>query len=93
VVTRITKAREANQCQILVVGGPIERESMEMWQNAHVLTISDEESFGSRTGMVSLNVESGRTRFSLNLDLAQKAHIRFSAKLLQLAKVILRGQG
>ncbi len=92
VVTRITKAREANQCQILVVGGPIERESMEMWQSAHVLTISDEDSFGSHTGMVSLNVESGRTRFNLNLDLAQKAHIRFSAKLLQLAKVILRGQ-
>ncbi len=92
VVTRITKAREASQCQILVVGGTIERESMEMWQSAHVLTISDEDSFGLRTSMVSLNVESGRTRFKLNLDLAQKAHLRFSAKLLQLAKVVLRGQ-
>lgn len=93
VVTRITKARDASQCQILVVGGPIERESMEMWESLHILTISDEESFGLRTSMVSLNVESGRTRFNLNLDLAQKAHLRFSAKLLQLAKVILRGQG
>jgi hypothetical protein len=92
VVIRITKARDANQCQILVVGGAIERESMEMWESSHVLTISDEDSLGLHTSMVSLNVESGRTRFKLNLDLAQKAHIRFSAKLLQLAKVVLRGQ-
>ena len=93
VVTRITKAREGRQCQILVVGGAIERESMEMWQSSHVLTISDEDSFGLHTSMVSLNVESGRTRFKLNLDLAERAHLRFSAKLLQLAKVVLRGQG
>ena len=93
VVTRITKARDANQCQVLVVGGPIEPESLEMWESLHVLTISDEDSFGMRTSMVSLNVESGHARFNLNLDLAQRAHIRFSAKLLQLAKVILRGQG
>ena len=93
VVARITKAREASQCQILVVGGAIERESMEMWQDSHILTISDEDTFGLHTSMVSLNVASGRMRFELNLDLAQKAHIRFSAKLLQLAKVVLRGQG
>ena len=93
VVARITKAREANQCQILVVGGPIEHESMEMWESSHVLTISDEDTFGLHTSMVSLIVESGRTRFKLNLDLAQRAHLRFSAKLLQLAKVVVRGQG
>jgi len=90
-VARITKAREASGCQVLVVGGAIERESMEMWQNWHILTISDDESFGQRTAMVSLSIESGRTRFKLNLELAEKAHIRFSAKLLQLAGVVLRG--
>jgi hypothetical protein len=90
-VARITKAREASGCQILVVGGAIERESLEMWENWHVLTISDEDPFELRTSMVTLAIESGRTRFKLNLDLAERAHLRFSAKLLQLAAVVLRG--
>ena len=90
-VVRISKAREASVCQILVMGGAAERESLEMWQSWHVLTISDDESFGQRTAMVSLSIESGRTRFKLNLELAEKARIRFSAKLLQLAGVVSRG--
>jgi hypothetical protein len=90
-VTRITKAREASACQILVVGGAIERESLEMLQNSHVLTISDDEPYGVRATMVSLSSESGRTRFKLNLELAEKARVRFSAKLLQLAGVVSRG--
>src|SRR5579862_5757306 len=90
-VTRITKAREASGCQILVVGGAIERESLEMWENWHVLTISDEDPFELRTSMVTLDTASGRTRFKLNLDLAERAHLRFSARLLQLAAVVVRG--
>jgi len=90
-VVRITKAREASACQILVVGGPIEREALETWEQWHVLTVSDDDSFALRTAMVSLSIESGRTRFKLNLNLAEKARIRFSAKLLQLAGVVSRG--
>ena len=90
-VARITKAREASGCQILVVGGAIERESLEMWENWHVLTISDDDPFELRTSMVTLAIESGRTRFKLNRDLAERAHLRFSAKLLQLAAVVLGG--
>jgi hypothetical protein len=90
-VARITKAREASGCQILVVGGTIERESLEMWEKWQVLTISDEDPFELRTSMVTLAVESGRARFKLNLDLAERAHLRFSSKLLQLAAVVLRG--
>ena len=90
-VVRITKAREASACQILVVGGATERESLDLWQSWHVLTIGDDDSFGGRTTMVSLSIESGRTRFKLNLELAEKARVRFSAKLLQLAGVVSRG--
>jgi hypothetical protein len=90
-VVRITKAREAGACQILVVGGATERDSLEMWQSWHVLTISDDEPFGGRATMVSLSIESGRTRLKLNLELAEKARVRFSAKLLQLAGVVSRG--
>jgi len=90
-VIRITKIREASGCQILVVGGTVERESMEMWEKWHVLTISDDDSFRLRRTMIGLSIESERARFQLNLNLAETAGIRFSAKLLQLAGVVLRG--
>jgi hypothetical protein len=95
-VTRIAKPPEAHACQILVVGGPIEREWLDLWGTWPLLTVSGDDQSHSRStmvnsAMVNLTVESGHTRFKLNLELAANAHIRFSSKLLRLAGVDAKG--
>lgn len=90
-VTRIGKAQEAHACQILVVGGTIGEEWLKLWGNSPILTVAADDTDQSFGAMVNLTVEGGRTRFKLNLELAGKAQIRFSSKLLQLAGVVSGG--
>jgi hypothetical protein len=90
-VTRIGKPQEAHACQILVVGGRITQEWLDLWGTWPVLTVSGDGSSPARLAMVNLTIESGHARFKLNLELAVRAGIRFSSKLLQLAGAEARG--
>ena len=51
-----------------------------------VLTIGNGVEFLSRGGMIETHVEGGRFVFSISLEPAQAAGLRFSSKLLRLAK-------
>lgn len=90
-ITRIGKAPEALICQILVIGAAVEQEWLEVVAKLPILTVRVEDNGQPRGAMVNVTIESGRTRFKLDLERAEKAHIRFSSKLLQLAGVALRG--
>lgn len=90
-ITRIGKAPEALICHILVIGAAIEQEWLDLVAKLPILTVSGEDNGPARGAMVNLTIESGRTRFKLDLERAEKARIRFSSKLLQLAGVALRG--
>ncbi|MEO7649663.1 MAG: YfiR family protein [Bryobacteraceae bacterium] len=91
-VIRIAKPQEARGCQILVIGGTPERDWLEMWGSWPVLTIGDEDRPQASGAMVNLTVEGGRTRFRLNPELARRANLRFSSKLLRLGGVAARGE-
>jgi hypothetical protein len=57
-------------------------------QGAPVLTVSDGAEFIHHGGIVGLFVEEGRMRFAINPDAAQRAGLRLSSRLLQLAKIL-----
>ena len=60
-----------------------------MWEGlkgASVLTVGDVEEFNSLGGMVRLLIENGKMRFAINLQAAEQARLKLSAKLLSLAK-------
>jgi hypothetical protein len=55
---------------------------------APVLTISDYEHFARMGGIANFVVEDGKLRFAINVDAAQRAHLRVSSQLLALARVV-----
>jgi hypothetical protein len=52
----------------------------------HVLTVSDIEHFNEDGGMIFLHKEGNNIRFEINQKEAEKAGLKISSKLLQLAK-------
>lgn len=90
-VTGVEKVPEAFACHILVIGTAVEVAWLDVLEKLPILTIRGEKTGQSRRAMVTLRIEAGRTRFSLDVERADKAHLRFSSKLLQLADVAVRG--
>jgi hypothetical protein len=58
-----------------------------------VLTVSDGKDFSQAGGIIELFVESGRMRFTINMDAAEGSGLRLSSRLLGLAKVTRNGHG
>jgi YfiR/HmsC-like len=57
-----------------------------------ILTVSDSNGFAQRGGMIELFTSRNRLRFSINVDNAQKAGLRISSNLLQLAATVERSE-
>lgn len=53
-----------------------------------VLTISDAKAFARNGGMIELFTEDNRLRFKVNVDNAERAGLRISSNLLQLAATV-----
>lgn len=60
--------------------------------DAAVLTVSDIPDFTRKGGMIGLFVESNRVQFMINLDIAQRAGLKLSARMLQLARITRPGE-
>jgi hypothetical protein len=57
-----------------------------------VLTAGESEHFVQEGGMISFLLEDNKIRFEVNLEVAQKAKLRISSRLLALAKTVIGGQ-
>ena len=53
-----------------------------------ILTVSDGQDFAQTSGIVQLFVDSGRMRFAINVDTAERSGLHLSSRLLALATVI-----
>jgi len=80
-------------CNALYVEAGVEREASRIADIAElpILTISDAKEFALNGGMIAMFTESNRLRFSINVGNAQKAGLRISSSLLQLAASVERG--
>ncbi len=58
-------------------------------QNLPVVTIGDGDHFASQGGMIGLIMESNKVRFEISLDAAGRARLKFSSRLLTLAKTVI----
>lgn len=57
-------------------------------RSAPVLTVSDSKGFAQAGGIIELYVDNDRMRFAINVDAAERAGLRLSSRLLQLATVV-----
>jgi len=59
-------------------------------QNSPILTVSDAENFASNGGCIGLNISGGKVRFNINAKAIEEAGLKVSAKLMELAEVVIR---
>lgn len=86
---------ELSGCHILVLGNvddSLRRRLLPPLHESAVLTISDTPASDRDGSIITLFVQANRVQFSVNLNAAQNAGLRMSARMLQLAHSVQGGQ-
>ncbi len=88
-VSRGASGTRLRTCHILYIGETDTPRAtiLDEVEKVPVLTVSNGDEFVRTGGMIGLFVEEGRMRFAINPDAAQRAGVRLSSRLLQLAKI------
>lgn len=82
---------EAGQCHLLFVGnGRKLTPLLENMQSKNVLTVGESGDFLRGGGLIRFVIDDERVRFEISLAAADRARLRISAKLLQLARKVYR---
>jgi hypothetical protein len=83
-------ATSITDCKILYLSRPSSAEYLSLIDrvaDAPVLTIGDSEEFVNSGGIVSLEINKAQIQFAINVGASQRAGLKISAHLLQLAKI------
>jgi hypothetical protein len=94
-VTRFKKTSEATGVHILFVSTTDPAalaQTMKLLSPWGVLTVGEGEGFAREYGTVGFFMEENRVRFTVNVGAAERAGLKISSKLLQLARVVGTGK-
>jgi len=83
---------QARACQILFISSPDKqqiRETLEGLKGSSVLTVGDAPGFAKMGGVINFVLDDNRVRFEINQKAAEAAHLKLSARLLTVAKLVL----
>ena len=92
VVRRFASPREVEACQLLFISRSVEPmlgRALESAGATGVLTVSDIDEFARRGGVIELLVVQNTVRFDVNLATAERAALRLSSKLLNVAHAVI----
>jgi hypothetical protein len=96
VVHRLSESKGLSTCHILFVAAS-ERERfrsiLQAVGDAPVLTVGEDEEFTRLGGCMRFFLSENKVRFEINLPATERAHLKLSAKLLSLARVIGKPAG
>lgn len=90
-VQRFKDIAEGRHCQIIFVGSSESAHQMELLENLrgeNVLVVGETTGFAESGGTIEFTLEDNHVRFTINIDAADRAGLKFSAKLLALAKIV-----
>lgn len=83
---------QSKNCHILFVS-PSEkartRQIVEGLRDKSVLMVGDHKGFAEQGGMVNFVLENDRVRFEINVKAAERARLKISSKLLNVAKLVI----
>lgn len=91
---KIEQDGDTGRCQMLFIGRD-EKAPAELLAQARktgALTVGDQEDFARRGGMVGFYSESGKIKLEVNPEAARAANLKFSAKLLEIARPVSGGR-
>jgi YfiR/HmsC-like len=83
---------QARGCQIIFVSSSEKKQALEILRGlrgANVLTVGDTAGFAGMGGIINFVLDDGRVRFEINTKAAERAHLKISARLLTVAKLIV----
>lgn len=86
---------QSRACQILFIAASEKAHLPSILQGlkgASVLIVGDTPGFAALGGAINFVIDDGRVRFEINLKAAEIAHLKISARLLTVAKVVLNGE-
>ena len=89
VVRRLKWGQDLRQCHILFISSSERKRLAEVLgalRGASVLTVADMDQFGQQGGMIQFVIEQSKVRFDINVGAAQTVRLKFSSKLLALAR-------
>jgi hypothetical protein len=93
-VIHFRQVQEIQGCQIVFLGTPEKKLISGMLANLRaspILTVGESEDFVQGGGMIGFFLEDNKVRFDINLDAAERAKLKISARLLALAKTVIGG--
>lgn len=90
VIRRVSSVDQAEKCHICFIGRS-EREQLpailKAIRNRKVLTISETQNFCRAGGVINLFLDDDKVRFEINIRNADKAGLKMSSQLLNLARI------
>ena len=91
VVRHVKDASEAQGCHVVFLGKVKRRvpEELAILQGSPILTVGESEQFMKDSGMIGFCMEESKIRFNINLEAAEQANLKISARLLMLAKTVI----
>jgi hypothetical protein len=90
-VQRLKNRAEARRCLMVFVSSsesPHLAEILESLRGANILIVGETNGFAASGGTIEFTIEDNHIRFAINTDAADRAGLKFSAKLLALAKIV-----
>jgi hypothetical protein len=87
-IERYQRTGDIDRCHILFLGrsdAPLQRRILDQVHGKSILTVSDEEEFTRRGGVIGFVTVNGKVKLQVNRSSAQRADLRISSKLLRLA--------
>jgi YfiR/HmsC-like len=90
-VRHLKDSSEAQGCHVVFLGKAKRRvpEELAILQGNPILTVGESEQFVKDSGMIGFCIEENKIRFNINLEAAEKANLKISARLLMLAKTVI----
>ena len=92
-VEHLNATGKIGECQVLFIGGSGDKKQVDQTLASAgtlpILTVGEADQFAKNGGAIGFCTEANKIRFEVNLDAADKAGLKISAKLLALAKTVM----
>jgi hypothetical protein len=90
-IRRVSASPLPKACQIIFIGGAEkDHPAVPMGLGPGVLTVGEGESFAHAGGIISFVIDNRRVRFDINQSAAERALLKLSSKLLNVARSVER---
>ena len=91
VLNRYRELEQAGACQVLFIGASESGRVDQIIGNLgtrNTLTVSEAPHFAERGGMIDFILDRGRVRFEVNVSATERAGLRISSQVLELARMV-----